>query len=250
MLPIVFSDKNSRNSSSIYMNQSSISTELLQSSILAHRHVTNRVQRRYLTTSRLLNTDRDSDTFWTDFGKTSMEDSTIVINDKTSETSTSSTDPIQLSHTDDKGRLHMVDISEKSTSSRVAMATGVVYLGKAAFDLVRENKVKKGDVITVAEIAGICGAKKTSVLIPLCHNIPLSKVDVSLELCESSNSVRVTALAKTYGKTGVEMEALTGVTVASLTVYDMCKAVSKDIVIGDIKLEHKSGGKSGDYNRN
>ena len=152
-----------------------------------------------------------------------------------------------LTHTDPEGKLNMVDIGMKYDSTRVAIATGCIILGKEAFSLVQENKVKKGDVLTVAQIAGINGAKSTSTLIPLCHNIPLSKIDVKLELDEKSYSVRVTSLVKTYGKTGVEMEAITAVVVATVTIYDMCKAVTKDMVITDIKLVHKSGGKSGDY---
>lgn len=188
----------------------------------------------------------ESDKFWKEFGKGYLNES-FSASQKMLGVSTE--DGTQLSHTDDAGKLKMVDVSDKSSSSRVAVATGVVYLGEPAFGLVKENKLKKGDVTTVAQIAGISGAKKTSDLIPLCHNIPLSKVHVNLELCNDTKSVRVTALAKSYGQTGVEMEALTAVAVAALTVYDMCKAVSKDIVIGDIKLEHKSGGKSGEYNR-
>ena len=152
-----------------------------------------------------------------------------------------------LTHTDQSGRLNMVDIGEKDDSSRTAVAVGSIFLGKEAFQLVKKNKMKKGDVLTVARLAGITGAKRTSELIPLCHNIPLSKIDVDLHLLEESYAVTVSCLAKTYGKTGVEMEAITGVAIATVTIYDMCKAVTKDMVIGDIKLKHKSGGKSGDY---
>jgi len=143
----------------------------------------------------------------------------------------------------------MVDIGEKLDTSRVAVATGNVYLGKKAFYLVKDNKLKKGDVLTVAQIAGIMAAKNTSNLIPLCHNISISKVSVDLDLDEGQYAVRVTSVAKTHGKTGVEMEALMAVSLATLTVYDMCKAVSKDIVIGGIKLLKKSGGKSGNFER-
>lgn len=153
-----------------------------------------------------------------------------------------------LTHTDQTGKLNMVDVGDKSDTTRSAVATGSISLGKEAFYLVKENRAKKGDVLTVAKIAGITGAKRTSDLIPLCHNIPLSKVDVDLELIEHSYSIRVTCLAKTFGKTGVEMEAITAVAMATITIYDMCKAVTKSMVIGDIKLLHKSGGKSGDYN--
>lgn len=153
-----------------------------------------------------------------------------------------------LTHTDQSGKLNMVDVSSKPDTARTAVATGMIFLGKEAFILVKENKIKKGDVLTVAKLAGIMGAKRTSDLIPLCHSIPLSKVAVDVELLQGTYAVRVTALAKTYGKTGVEMEAITAVALASVTVYDMCKAVTKDIVISDIKLLHKSGGKSGEYN--
>ncbi|XP_053399447.1 molybdenum cofactor biosynthesis protein 1-like [Mercenaria mercenaria] len=153
-----------------------------------------------------------------------------------------------LTHTDQSGRLNMVDIGSKLDTSRTAVAVGTIFLGKDAFSLVKENKIKKGDVLTVAKLAGITGAKRTSELIPLCHNIPLSKVDVDLQLVEESYAVKVSCLAKTYGKTGVEMEAITGVAMATVTIYDMCKAVTKEMVIGDIKLTHKSGGKSGEYN--
>ncbi|XP_060570592.1 molybdenum cofactor biosynthesis protein 1-like [Ruditapes philippinarum] len=153
-----------------------------------------------------------------------------------------------LTHTDQSGSLNMVDIGSKGDSSRTAVAVGTIFLGQEAFNLVKENKMKKGDVLTVAKLAGITGAKRTSELIPLCHNIPISKIDVDVQLVEESYSVTVSCLAKTYGKTGVEMEAITGVAIATVTIYDMCKAVTKDMVIGDIKLTHKSGGKSGDYN--
>lgn len=155
---------------------------------------------------------------------------------------------LKLTHTDQTGELNMVDIGEKSDTTRTAIATGVIYLGTEAFQLVKENKSKKGDVLTVAKLAGITGAKKTSDLIPLCHNIPLSKIDINIEFIEYSHALKVTCLVKTHGKTGVEMEAITGVAMTTVTIYDMCKAVTKDMVISDIKLEHKSGGKSGEYN--
>ncbi|CAL8471602.1 g11144 [Coccomyxa elongata] len=143
----------------------------------------------------------------------------------------------------------MVDVGQKASSSRVAVASGRVHLGYEAFSLVQANQMQKGDVVTVAQLAGIMGAKQTSLLIPLCHNIPLSKVGVNLRLDPENNSVSITGEASTTGQTGVEMEALTAVSVAALTVYDMCKAVSKDICITDIRLEAKSGGQSGTYER-
>ncbi|XP_071962539.1 uncharacterized protein [Antedon mediterranea] len=155
---------------------------------------------------------------------------------------------VSLTHVDQHGKAKMVDISGKNITERVATASGRVWLGGKAFDLLKENKLSKGDVLTVSEVAGILAAKNTSNLIPLCHNIPLSKISVTLKLDEDTKSVMVEATAKTTGLTGVEMEALVAVSVASLTVYDMCKAVTHDITIADIKLTHKSGGKS-DFNQ-
>lgn len=195
--------------------------------------------------------NNESDVFLNKFGQVSSQDD-CVADDKKGDSMGNLYDDkiVKLTHTDQSGKLNMVDISDKASTTRVAIATGIVYLGEQAFQLVKENRMKKGDVTTVAKIAGINGAKRTSDLIPLCHNIPLSKVSVDIELNQDINAVIVTSLAKSYGKTGVEMEALTAVTVAALTVYDMCKAVSKDIVIGNIQLIHKSGGKSGEFNRN
>lgn len=133
---------------------------------------------------------------------------------------------------------------------REAQASGVVSIGPEAYALVAANQIKKGDVLTVAQLAGIMGAKHTSTLIPMCHNIFLSKVDVQLNLVSDKHAVAVRAMARTVGQTGVEMEALTAAAVACLTVYDMVKAVTKGAVISDLQLEAKSGGKSGDYKRN
>lgn len=143
----------------------------------------------------------------------------------------------------------MVDVSQKNETTRVAVASARVFLGREAFHLVAKNQIAKGDVLTVAQIAGINAAKQTANLIPLCHNLLLSKVKVGLTLDQELQSVRIRAEVKTRGPTGVEMEALTAASVASLTVYDMCKAVSKSIVISEIRLEKKSGGKSGDWSR-
>lgn len=154
-----------------------------------------------------------------------------------------------LSHVDSSGKAAMVDVSGKPETSRVAVASGKVLLGSKAFTLVAANQIKKGDVLTVAKLAGICGAKHTSLLIPLCHNIMLSGVDVTLSLDEKSNAVDVVAEARAVGPTGVEMEALTAVTVACLTIYDMCKAVAKDIQVSNIQLQSKTGGKSGSWRR-
>mmetsp|Transcript_4584 Transcript_4584/g.15081 ORF Transcript_4584/g.15081 Transcript_4584/m.15081 type:complete len:264 (+) Transcript_4584:1401-2192(+) len=154
-----------------------------------------------------------------------------------------------LTHVDSTGRASMVDVAPKADTLRSATASGRVLLGAEAFRLVAHNQVKKGDVLTVAQIAGINGAKMTSSLIPLCHNILIRGVDVKLQLDPDRNAVNILATATTVGPTGVEMEALTACSVAGLTVYDMCKAVSKDIEITDIKLQKKSGGKSADYER-
>eukprot|EP00897_Mesotaenium_endlicherianum_P007471 jgi/Mesen1/6752/ME000344S06041 len=155
----------------------------------------------------------------------------------------------RLSHVDEEGKASMVDISAKTSTSRVAVASGRVLLGKAAFDLVAAAQIAKGDVLTTAKIAGITGAKYTAHLIPLCHNILISRVDVQLALDGGRHAVEIVATAAAVGATGVEMEALTAVSVAALTVYDMCKAVSKDIHITDVRLESKTGGKSGPWHR-
>ncbi len=153
----------------------------------------------------------------------------------------------KLSHVDSQGHAQMVDVGVKKDSSRLAVATAVVYLGAEAFRLVKENKIHKGDVLTVAQLAGIMASKLTPNLIPLCHNIHITHAEVNLELDENKFAVNITGSVNSVGRTGVEMESLTAVTVAALTVYDMCKAVSRDIVISDIKLVKKVGGKSGDY---
>lgn len=155
----------------------------------------------------------------------------------------------RLSHVDVRGKASMVNVSEKLPSKRVAIASGKVLLGPIAFPLVSANQISKGDVLTVAKIAGICGAKQTGSLIPLCHNISLSNVQVNLELDEQEHSVIIKAEVTAVGVTGVEMEALTAVSVAALTIYDMCKAVSKHVTISNIQLESKMGGKSGDWCR-
>ncbi|XP_047179700.1 cyclic pyranopterin monophosphate synthase, mitochondrial isoform X1 [Vigna umbellata] len=153
----------------------------------------------------------------------------------------------QLTHTSKSGEAQMVDVSPKESSKRNATAVCKVILGKKVFDLVVANQMVKGDVLTVAKIAGITAAKQTSNLIPLCHNINLSHVQVDLRLNHEDFSVTIEGEAASTGKTGVEMEAMTAVSIAGLTVYDMCKAASKDIAITDIRLKHKSGGKSGEY---
>lgn len=141
---------------------------------------------------------------------------------------------MKLTHTDSSGKAKMVDVGDKPDQERRAVASGRILLEAATVELVRENEIKKGDVLVVAQLAGIQAAKQTSSLIPLCHNIFLSGVKVKAELHD--NSVEVTAEAHSFGKTGVEMEALTAVSVALLTVYDMCKAVDKNMIIEEVKL--------------
>lgn len=143
----------------------------------------------------------------------------------------------------------MVNVASKADTRRVAIASGRVLLGQEAFELVNANSIAKGDVLTVAKVAGIMGAKQTGSLIPLCHPLVLSGVDVNLRLNHELHAVDIEAQVTTVGPTGVEMEALTAVSVASLVVYDMCKAVSKDIQITHVRLESKFGGKSGDWSR-
>jgi cyclic pyranopterin phosphate synthase len=140
----------------------------------------------------------------------------------------------------------MVDVGDKPITDRIAIAKGEVLMKRATFDLIRDGQLKKGDVLTVAQIAGISASKRTSDLIPLCHPLPLAKVDVDLALDESLPGVVITATVKTSGKTGVEMEALTAVSVAALTVYDMAKAAEKTMKIQNIRLVEKRGGQSGD----
>ncbi|XP_033368459.1 molybdenum cofactor biosynthesis protein 1 isoform X2 [Parus major] len=154
-----------------------------------------------------------------------------------------------LTHTDEEGRATMVDVGGKPDSRRSAVAGAVVLLGEKAFRMVRQNQVKKGDVLAVAQIAGIQGAKLTSQLIPLCHNIPLYHVEVSLSLDEARHAVVICSSCHTWGRTGVEMEALTAASLAALTVYDMCKSVTQDIIIQELKLLSKTGGQRGDFSR-
>ena len=159
------------------------------------------------------------------------------------------TDSPALSHVDDQGQARMVDISHKPTTARTAVAAGRVIVGAEALKLIRENEIRKGDVLTVSNVAGVLGAKQTSRLLPLCHDVVLQNVEIEFELDEEAGAVDVRAITKTVGPTGVEMEALTAVTVAALTVYDMCKSVTKEIEITGVRLLAKSGGRGGDYRR-
>ncbi len=153
----------------------------------------------------------------------------------------------KLTHLDENGHARMVDVGAKPDTERIAVAKGEVQMLAATLDLIRAGAFKKGDVLTVAQIAGIMGAKRASELIPLCHPLPLTKIDVDLSLDDAIPGVIITATAKTIGKTGVEMEALTAVSVACLTIYDMLKAMDRAMVIEGIALLEKSGGASGDY---
>ena len=150
-----------------------------------------------------------------------------------------------LTHFDSKGNAQMIDVSSKTNTDRVAIAKGSVRMKRETFNIMTEGKAKKGDVLSIARIAGIMGCKKTSELIPLCHPIPLSNVKINLVPNTELPGVDIEAHVKTNGSTGVEMEALTAVSVASLTVYDMLKAVDKTIEIGNLRLTRKEGGKSG-----
>jgi cyclic pyranopterin phosphate synthase len=152
-----------------------------------------------------------------------------------------------LTHLDDTGTARMVDVGAKPDTERVAVAAGAVYMQPETLRLIREGALKKGDVLTVARLAGVMGAKRTSELIPLCHPLPLTHLDIDVTLDEAANAVRITATARTIGKTGVEMEALTAVTTAALTVYDMAKAVDRGMRLSDIRLLEKHGGQHGDY---
>ena len=152
----------------------------------------------------------------------------------------------QLSHLDESGKPRMVDVSAKAETAREATAKGSVYMSAETLALVTSGKAAKGDVLTTAQIAGIMAAKRTPDLIPMCHPLPITGVDLSLEPDEARSAIDITATVRTTAKTGVEMEAMTAVTVAALTVYDMTKAAQKDIRISDIRLVRKSGGKSGD----
>ncbi|MCG8414275.1 MAG: cyclic pyranopterin monophosphate synthase MoaC [Pseudomonadales bacterium] len=155
----------------------------------------------------------------------------------------------QLTHLDKDGNANMVDVGDKAASERIATASGYVKMAASTLQLIADGGHKKGDVLSVARIAGIQAAKQCSQLIPLCHPLMLNSVKVDLELDSNSNRVNITATCRVHGKTGVEMEALTAVSVSALTIYDMCKAVDKDMVLGGICLQEKSGGRSGHYQR-
>jgi len=153
---------------------------------------------------------------------------------------------VSLTHFNEQGRAKMVDVTGKETTDRAALAEGTVRMAPETLRRIREGSVAKGDVLAVAQIAGIMAAKRTADWIPMCHPLPLTGVDIRFA-DNGSDVLTITAEVKTAGKTGVEMEALTAVTAAALTVYDMCKAIQKDMEIGSVRLLRKTGGKSGDY---
>lgn len=153
-----------------------------------------------------------------------------------------------FSHTDKSGKAKMVDVSSKEETVRTAEAFAEVQVSENVFEKIKSNEIQKGDVLAVAKIAGIQAAKKTSSLIPLCHNIFISSIDVVLNLNEKKNIVEIKSFAKTTAQTGIEMEALTAVSISALTIYDMCKSLDKSITIKEIKLLSKTGGKSGNFN--
>ncbi len=155
----------------------------------------------------------------------------------------------ELSHLDEQGRARMVDVSAKEITSRTAVARGAIHMRAETLALIREEKIEKGDVFSVARIAGIMAAKKTSELIPMCHPLNITSVEIDLTAARDPARVDIEATVHVSGKTGVEMEAMTAVSVAGLTIYDMCKAVDREMTIGEIRLVKKSGGKSGTFIR-
>lgn len=154
----------------------------------------------------------------------------------------------KLTHFDNKGNVVMVDVSNKNETERIAIATGTVKASSETIELIKLGQIGKGDVLGVARVAGIMAMKNTSNLIPMCHPIMITGSSIDFEIDSEKNEIRITATSKVVHKTGVEMEALTGVSIAALTIYDMCKAVDKRMVIGDIHLVKKLGGKSGEFN--
>ena len=157
---------------------------------------------------------------------------------------------IDFTHFNDEGRAKMVDVGSKNPTHRTAKAAARVLINRDTFNLIRSGGVKKGDVLTVAQVAGVMGAKKTHELIPMCHPVNMNGINLSLSLNEMRCSVEIIAEVTCDGRTGVEMEALTAATTAALTVYDMCKAVQRDMVISDVRLLDKTGGVHGDLHRN
>ena len=155
----------------------------------------------------------------------------------------------KLTHLNEDGRPKMVDVGDKDDTVRVGEASGYIYMEKKTLEMITGGKHKKGDVIATAQVAGIMAAKKTWEIIPMCHNILMNGIDMKFEPDTDNNCINISARATTRGKTGIEMEVLTAVSVAALTIYDMCKAVDRSMIISDVKLMKKSGGKSGDFIR-
>ena len=155
----------------------------------------------------------------------------------------------KLTHTNSKGEANIVDIGSKNSTNRSATSSGKVVVSKKTIQLILEDKVKKGDVLPVARIAGIMASKKTAELIPLCHNIALDHINIDLEIDDKNTAIIVTSTCKTHDKTGIEMESMVATSIACLTIYDMVKSVDRSAIIKDIKLNFKSGGKTGIYNR-
>ena len=156
---------------------------------------------------------------------------------------------MELTHINDEGRAKMVDVSEKRDTVREAIAVGSISMKRETLERIREGSISKGDVLAVAQVGGIMGAKSTSQIIPMCHAIMISGCDISFKIDFENTKIEITATTKTVGKTGIEMEALTAVSVAALTIYDMCKAIDREMVINNIMLVRKSGGKSGIFER-
>ena len=152
----------------------------------------------------------------------------------------------KLSHVDETGRARMVDVSDKPDTSRLAIAKGEIIMRSETLELIKAGAIKKGEILYVAQVAGVMAAKQTSILIPLCHPLPLNQIDIDIQPDEDLPGFKITAKVKTIGKTGVEMEALTAVSIAALTIYDMAKAVEKTMQIQNIRLIEKHGGQSGD----
>ncbi len=156
---------------------------------------------------------------------------------------------MEFTHFNEQKRAKMVDVSHKDVSVRIARAYGEVKLSKDAYEAVKEGRVKKGDVLAVAQVGGIMGAKKTPYLIPMCHPLPVEGIDINFEMDDDRNVIKIFSETKVSSKTGIEMEAITAVSIAALTIYDMCKAIDRSIEINNIYLLHKEGGKSGTFDR-
>lgn len=156
---------------------------------------------------------------------------------------------MEFTHFNESGKAKMVDVGKKDDTQRIAIARGRIRMSSKALKMITQGQMKKGDVLSVSQIAGIMGAKKTSDIIPMCHNIFITGADIKFEIDEENSAIQIESEIKTTGKTGVEMEALSAVSITALTIYDMCKAVDKNMIIEDIRLIKKSGGKSGEYIR-